>query len=190
MKKILIACERSQVVTTAFRQQGIIAYSCDIEKQYGGHPDWHIQCDVMELLKNDSWDGVIAFPPCTYLTRVSAVAKSSGKQKIEQMYAARDFFMEFTKLKVPTCIENPVPLKKANLPRWTQIINPCDFGHEYTKLTCLWLYGLPPLLPMQGYYEKKSVRSFVEIVGGNQRKRSRFHENIAMAMATQWKKYF
>lgn len=190
MKKILVACERSQVVTSAFRQLGVVAYSCDIEKQYGNHPEWHIKCDVMEILKNDSWTGVIAFPPCTYLTKVSAVAKSSGKQTAEQIQAARSFFLEFTKLNVPTCIENPVPLKTVDLPHWSQTINPCDFGHDYTKLTCLWLYGLPPLLPMHGYYDKKIVRSWIDIVGGNTRKRSRFHENIAMAMATQWKDYF
>lgn len=183
-KKILVACERSQVVTSAFRQLGAEAYSCDIAYCMGGHPEWHIRKDVREVLEVGKWDLVIAHPPCTMLSRVSAVALSKGIHTMEDIEAARDFFMLFTKLDVPTCIENPVPLKIARLPRPSQYVCPSMFGHPFTKKTCLWLYGLPPLLPMKGYYV--GVRSWHDIVGGNRCKRSRFFEEIARAMAEQW----
>jgi hypothetical protein len=65
--KILVACEESGRVTAEFRRLGHEAYSCDILPTSGGHPEWHIQGDVLPLLKQH-WDMIIAFPPCTYLT--------------------------------------------------------------------------------------------------------------------------
>lgn len=67
MKNILVACEESQAVTKALREKGYNAFSCDLLPCSGGHPEWHIQDDVTKLLQN-KWDGIIAFPPCTYLT--------------------------------------------------------------------------------------------------------------------------
>lgn len=65
--KILVACEESQAVTKAFRNLGHEAYSCDLLECSGGHPEWHLQTDLMELL-GQKWDMILAFPPCTYLT--------------------------------------------------------------------------------------------------------------------------
>jgi len=65
--KILVACEESQTVCKAFRKKGHETYSCDILPESGGHPEWHIQGDVLEIL-NKGWDMIIAHPPCTYLT--------------------------------------------------------------------------------------------------------------------------
>ena len=65
--KVLVACEESQAVCKAFREKGHEAYSCDIIECSGGHPEWHLQQDVIPLL-NEKWDMIIAFPPCTYLT--------------------------------------------------------------------------------------------------------------------------
>lgn len=48
--KVLIACEESQRVCIAFRAKGHEAYSCDIQPCSGGHPEWHIQSDVLPLL--------------------------------------------------------------------------------------------------------------------------------------------
>lgn len=70
--RILVACEESQAVTVEMRKLGHEAYSCDIQLCSGGHPEWHIQADALELLKMD-WDMIIAFPPCTYLTNAGAV---------------------------------------------------------------------------------------------------------------------
>lgn len=183
MKKVLVACECSQVVTTAFRNAGASAWSCDIAQCYGQHPEWHFRCDITQIL-HQKWDLVIAHPPCTYLTKVSAVALSRDAGRIEKMHAGRDFFMMFTRLDCPVCIENPIPLHAAGLPPYTQLICPSQFGHEFTKKTCLWLYDLPPLLPMTGYYT--NAPSWHGHCNGTSKRRSRFWEGIAEAMAAQW----
>lgn len=185
MKKVLIACECSQVVTKAFRAAGASAWSCDIEPSYGGHPEWHFQCDVTALLNQTwKWDLVIAHPPCTYLTKTSAVALSRDQSRLDKMRDAREFFLKFACLGVPTCIENPIPLKIAQLPPYSQIVCPSNFGHHYTKRTCLWLYDLPPLLPMQGY--DPNAESWLLHCSGRPKRRARFWEGIAEAMAAQW----
>lgn len=183
MKKVLVACECSQVVTSAFRAAGASAWSCDIEPCYGGHPEWHFQCDVTQLIRQ-KWDLVIAHPPCTMLSKVSAVALSKGLHTYEDIERAREFFMLFSHLDCPTCIENPIPLKIAQLPRYSQIVCPSQFGHRFTKKTCLWLYGLPPLLPMRGYY--MNAESWLLHCSSRQKRRARFWEGIAEAMAAQW----
>lgn len=107
MGKVLIACEKSQVVTIEMRALNIEAYSCDIEPCLGGHPEWHIQSDVAKLLGGkcsfktlagdkhyvDRWDMIIAFPPCTHLAcsgaRYFAQKRQDGRQQL-----AIDFFMK------------------------------------------------------------------------------------------------
>lgn len=54
MKTLLVACEESQRVCTAFRQHGWEAYSCDIIDCSGGHPEYHIKQDVLPLLSRIS----------------------------------------------------------------------------------------------------------------------------------------
>lgn len=183
MKKVLVACECSQVVTMAFRAAGASAWSCDLMPCYGGHPEWHFQCDVTQLL-HQKWDLVIAHPPCTMLSKVSGVALSKGLHTMEMVREARNFFMLFTQLDCPTCIENPIPLRVAELPPYTQLICPSHFGHPFTKKTALWLFNLPPLLPMSGYYIK--APSWVLHCNSTMKRRSRFWEGIAEAMAAQW----
>ena len=82
MKNVLIACEESQTVCKAFRKLGYNAYSCDILPCSGGHPEWHLHCDVLgvirdkkgtlqngeEFVLDGEWDLMIAHPPCTYLS--------------------------------------------------------------------------------------------------------------------------
>lgn len=185
MKKVLVACECSQVVTKAFRDAGASAWSCDIQPCYGGHPEWHFQCDVRKLLKRSwSWDLVIAHPPCTYLARVGSRWLYSDESRLDKLIAARDFFMEFYMLDVPYCIENPVPMKLACLPPYTQLVCPSEFGHNFTKKTCLWLNRLPQLLPLAGYYP--NAESWVAHCSSSQNRRARFWEGIAEAMAAQW----
>lgn len=77
--RILCACEESQAVCKEFRKLGHEAYSCDIEPCSGGHPEWHLQQDVREVL-GMAWDLVIAFPPCTHLA-------SSGARWFKQKQA-------------------------------------------------------------------------------------------------------
>jgi len=97
--RVLVACEESQAVTMAFREQGHEAYSCDIQECSGGHPEWHIRADALELLKL-RWDLVIAHPPCTYLTCAGAIRLFNADhtlkdpKRLEKGKAAARFFME------------------------------------------------------------------------------------------------
>lgn len=166
--KILVACEESQAVTKELRKLGHEAYSCDIEDQSGGHPEWHIKEDVLPLLGGEctfnttdgishtirGWDAIIAFPPCTYLTvtgnRWFEVEKYGDKARQRQTdrYKSIVFFMQIA---LANCeriaIENPVGIMSSARRKPNQIINPYQFGDPFEKKTCLWLKGLPELKP-------------------------------------------
>lgn len=200
--KILIACEESQTVCKAFREKGHEAYSCDIQECSGGHPEWHIQGDVLPLL-DQNWDLIIAHPPCTYLTNGGAVRMYKSKGVIDmnrfaKAMEAKEFFMAFVNAKCPkVVIENPVPMTCVGLPKYTQIIQPYQFGEPYSKKTCLWLKGLQPLQPTKILTE---YQPFINGGGGRLNKpnykgkqfangsknRSKTFEGIAKAMAEQW----
>jgi site-specific DNA-cytosine methylase len=145
--KILLACEESQALTKRFREQGHDAYSCDIQPCSGGHPEWHMEEDVIPVLKQ-VWDMVIAFPPCTDLA-VSGAAWFKQKQADGRQEASINFFMEFTKLDhIPkVVIENPVGIMSRLWRKPDQIIQPYQFGEDASKKTCLWIKGLPLLKP-------------------------------------------
>lgn len=144
--KILVACEESQVVTKAFRERGHDAFSCDILSCSGGHPEWHIQGDVIKELEKD-WDMVIAFPPCTHLA-VSGAAHFAKKREDGRQQEGIDFFMRFANLDhVPkVAIENPIGIMSRIWRKPDQIIQPYQFGEDASKSTCLWLKGLPLLI--------------------------------------------
>jgi hypothetical protein len=144
--KILVACEESQIVTKEFRALGYEAWSCDILECSGGRPDWHIQGDVIPILK-DNWDMVLGFPPCTHLA-VSGAAHFAKKKADGRQQEGIDFFLEFTKLDhVPkVLIENPIGIMSKLYRKPDQIIQPYQFGEDASKRTCLWLKGLPPLI--------------------------------------------
>jgi len=142
--KILIACEESQTVCNAFRKKGHEAFSCDILPCSGGHPEWHIQGDVLPELKKD-WDMIIAFPPCTHLA-VSGAAWFDEKIKDGRQQEGIDFFMEFANAKCSkVVIENPVGIMSTHYQKPTQIIQPYEFGEPFSKKTCLWIKGLQTL---------------------------------------------
>ena len=122
------------------------AWSCDILSCSGGHPEWHIEGDVVPILK-DNWDMVLAFPPCTHLA-VSGAAHFAKKRADGRQQEGIDFFMQFTKLNhVPkVAIENPIGIMSKIYRKPDQIIQPYQFGEDASKRTCLWLKGLPPLI--------------------------------------------
>lgn len=135
--KILVACEESQAVTIELRRLGHEAYSCDIEPCSGGHPEWHLKADALELLKMQ-WDMIIAFPPCTYLTNAGAVRlRVKGEiqlERLEKACAAKEFFMQFYNANCPkVAIENPIPGKIHELPPYSQIVEPYMFGDPWKK---------------------------------------------------------
>lgn len=201
--KILVACEESQAVCKAFRAKGHEAYSCDVIECSGGHPEWHIQADALELLKM-KWDMVIAFPPCTYLTNAGARWLFAGgqlnKDRFKKGMKAKEFFLSFLNCDCErVAIENPVPSSVFELPDRTQVIQPYEYGHPYSKKTCLWLRGLPPLRPTcivgeyvpyisSGTYSKTHDPKYkgASRRGGSAKSRSKTFPGIAEAMAEQW----
>ena len=181
---VLIACEESQSVCTAFREKGHRAFSCDILPCSGGHPEWHIQADVRKIL-NESWDMVLAFPPCTDLA-VSGARWFKDKQDGRQ-HASINFFLLFTQLECPrVAIENPVGIMSRLYRKPDQYIQPWMFGHGETKKTCLWLKGLPKLQPTN-IVEGREQRVFRMPPSADRAKlRSKTYQGIAKAMADQW----
>ncbi len=205
--KILVACEESQAVTIELRKLGHEAYSCDIETCSGGHPEWHLQQDVIPLLK-EKWDMIIAFPPCTHLA-VSGARHFEQKRKDGRQQQGIDFFMLFTNVDCPrVAIENPVGIMSSLYRKPDQIIQPYFFGDAFTKTTCLWLKGLPPLVHIveDDWFGKKTHVGKGEFVTAKSGKRmakwfadcwglppaeraevrSKTFPGIAKAMAYQW----
>jgi site-specific DNA-cytosine methylase len=196
--KILLACEESQAVTKEFRRLGHEAYSCDILPTSGEHPEWHLQQDVEPLLK-DHWDLIIAFPPCTHLA-VSGAAWFEQKRLDGRQQEGIDFFMLFTDLACErVAIENPVGIMSTNYRKPDQIIQPYEFGDPYSKKTCLWLKGLPKLIPTNQVEPEprkvyKSGNSmpqwYADAWGKSPEERSKIRSKtfpgIARAMAEQW----
>jgi hypothetical protein len=169
--RILVACEESQAVTMAFRELGHEAWSCDLMPCSGGHPEWHIQGDVLKFLSR-RWDIVIAFPPCTDLAvsgaRYFAQKRADGRQE-----ASKRFFMSFTELNCPWAIENPIGIMSTYYRKPDQIIQPWQFGHGETKATCLWKGREQRIWRMAPSPERAKARS-------------KTFPGIAKAMAEQW----
>lgn len=183
--KILVACEESQAVTKELRKLGHEAYSCDIEPCSGGHPEWHLQVDALEMLKID-WDMIIAFPPCTDLA-VSGARYFEQKRQDGRQGKAIEFFMRFAEASCEKiAIENPVGIMSTRWRKPDQIIQPWQYGHGETKATCLWLKGLPKLRPTE-IVEGREPRVWKMPPGKDRAKiRSKTFSGIAKAMAEQW----
>lgn len=183
--RVLAACEESQEVCKAFRDLGHEAYSCDLEPCSGGHPEWHLQCDALEMLKL-RWDMILAFPPCTDLAvsgaRYFAQKRADGRQE-----KSIKFFMEFAGADCPRiAIENPVGIMSTQWRKPDQIIQPWMFGHGETKATCLWLKGLPLLTPSD-IVEGREQRVWRMAPRPDRAKmRSKTYTGVARAMAEQW----
>lgn len=218
--KVLVACEESQRVCIAFREKGHEAYSCDIIEPSGGHPEWHILGDALAILNPlprgiffstmdggehhvQKWDLIIAHPPCTYLTNAGARHLYKGHklnlERYEKGIEAKEFFMKFITADCEhICVENPIPSKVYELPKYSQIVQPYEYGHPYTKRTCLWLKNLPKLNPTKtvepiatfcpsGSYSGKHTEKHKGIFTKDRaRNRSKTFEGIAVAMAEQW----
>lgn len=206
MGKVLIACEESQEVCKAFRELGHEAYSCDILECSGGHPEWHIQGDVLEIINKD-WDLIIAHPPCTFLTNAAArhlfPAGKLNKERFQKGLEAKEFFMKLFNARCEKIVvENPTPSRIFELPEYSQVIHPYYFGDPAMKRTCLWIKGLPNLehpeaktleKPAAVYVNKKGKRiNFVDAMGSGKNRaknRSKTFPGIAKAMAEQWGKF-
>ena len=208
--RILLACEESQAVCSEFRKLGHEAFSADILQCSGSHPEWHIQGDVLKII-DKGWDMLIAFPPCTHLA-VSGARHFEQKRKDGRQQQGIDFFMEMINAPIDKiCVENPIGIMSTKFRKPNQIIHPYHFGDPYSKSTCLWLKGLPPLL-----YNKKNenikqkelafaglpnevdkgefvtfpsgkrMAKWYNEASGNGHLRSKTFPGIAKAMASQW----
>lgn len=209
---VLVACEESQEVCKAFRVRGHRAFSADLQECSGGHPEWHIQGDVLPLLNGSCtfqtadahthtqegrWDLIIAHPPCTFISNAGVRFLYPGgkgilnEARLKKGIAATHFFLRFLYADCERiAIENPIPTRVYCLPPYTQIIQPWMFGHPVQKKTCLWLKGLPPLMATEICEERQSSK-----VPGNwfnhggkerQKNRAKTFPGIAKAMADQW----
>lgn len=217
--RVLVACEESQTVAKAFRANGHEAYSCDIQPCSGGKPEWHIFGDCLNVLDGNCWfvteDGVkhkitgrwdliIAHPPCTYLTCTGNSWFSVEKygNKARQRYVLRDqafkFFMKFVSAKCDhIAIENPIGYVSSHYRKPDQIIQPYQFGDDARKATCLWLKGLPKLVPTKivpftvvktghGYDSPWHAYTWSLPPKERAKARSKTFQGIADAMADQW----
>lgn len=227
--RVLVACEESQRVCKAFRDKGHEAYSCDILEPSGGHCEWHIMGDCLPLLNGNcefntcdgkahkidgKWDMILAFPPCTHL----AVSGAAWFEKKREDGRQRDGIEFFCKIFEADCdkivIENPVGIisgnyikqwfpdlvEKYNLPwKVSQKIHPWQFGDSFEKTTCLWLKGLPGLVPTNivdrgefithksGKVKPKWFADAFKLSPEERAKvRSKTFPGIAKAMAEQW----
>lgn len=172
---VLIACEESQTVCKAFRELGFNAYSCDLVECSGGHPEWHLLGDALDVIRNnggvaqnggrvfvDKWDLMIAHPPCTYLTSSGAkwfyhpddkglpIEDRRPHPKFPNRKKDQDtgaeFFMALYNSDIPyIAVENPVGVMSTRFRKPDQIVQPFMFGDQARKTTCLWLKGLPLL---------------------------------------------
>lgn len=190
--KVLVACEYSGVVRDAFIKKGHEAMSCDLLPTE--QPGPHYQGDIRDVL-NDSWDLMIAHPPCTYLSNAGArflyPKGVLNEQRLALGLEAKELFMLLWNANIEKIvIENPTPSSVFGLPKYTQVIQPYQHGHPFQKRTCLWLKGLFPLIPTDIITERQSSK-----VPGNwfnkggkdrQKNRAKTFQGIADAMAEQW----
>lgn len=243
--RVLVACEESQTVCKAFRAKGHEAYSCDIIECSGGHPEWHIQDDVLKILnpsrinllmsgtpagmpKEDcsikefygisfftadgkyheiegKWDLIIAHPPCTRLCNSGQRWLYWGSEeyrakKRKEQEEAIEFFMYFANADCDKiAIENPSGIMSTHFRKPDCTYNPYDFeGETECKKTCLWLKGVPPLMPTRTVSLPKEERTqgiWKAHFGDRKlawndpetaKLRSRTPKGVAQAMAEQW----
>lgn len=194
--RVLVGCEESQAVTIALRELGHEAFSCDMQECSGGKPEWHYQCDVFEAIKF-GWDMAIFFPPCTYLT-ISAnkwykdqpPRKSGtlvGQERRDARVKAIEFFMKLYNCGIPKiAIENPIGVMSSEFRKPDQVLQPWMFGHGETKATCLWLKGLPKLIPTNIVEGREQRLHRLPKTKDRAKLRSKTFSGIAKAMATQW----
>ena len=204
---VLVVCECSGAVRDAFRALGHNAWSCDL-KPSESPSEFHIVGDALSAIDgslcpiSDDWDLVIAHPPCTYLCSMGIWWNHKRLERIPLTDEAAAFFMMFVDCAPAVVIENPIGTMSSRYRKPDQIINPWQFGHEANKPTCLWLKGVPKLIPTQivdkgKFYVKANgarMSAWSHITSGtNKEKRAtiaaRTFPGIAKAMAKQWSEF-
>lgn len=184
---ILIACEYSGRVREAFRAKGHNAVSCDLlPAEDGAGEDRHIQGNCMDLMRARKFDLMVAHPPCTHLA-VSGARHFKAKQADGRQAQAIEFFMALANAPIERiAIENPICIMSSVWRKPDQIIHPWQHGHGETKATCLWLKGLPKLLPTNIVDGRDDRIHRMPPSPDRWKERSRTYLGIASAMAEQW----
>jgi hypothetical protein len=211
--RILVACEESQAVTKELRKLGHEAYSCDLLPCSGGHPEWHYQQDVFEVI-NKGWDMMIAHPPCTFLAVSGArwmynKDGSVNQERLKNQNLALDFVQKLMDSPIEKiAIENPISVISSQIRKPDQIVHPYHFGDKASKSTCLWLKNLPKL-QHTNVVEKGDFKEWIDKKTGKTKRqatwyyealqkaktpaerrtlRSKTFSGMAKAMADQWTK--
>jgi len=208
--RILVACEESQTITKELRALGHEAYSCDILPCSGGHPEWHLQQDVFEVIEQ-GWDMMIAHPPCTYLAVSGArwlynKDGSKNEDRWRNQAEALDFVQRLMDAPIEKiAIENPISVISTHIRKPDQIVQPWMFGDKASKSTCFWLKNLPLLTPTE-VVDKGEFIEFISKKGVKKRQpkwyfdalkeaktpaerrtlRSKTFKGMAQAIAKQW----
>jgi hypothetical protein len=208
--RILVACEESQAITKELRALGHEAFSCDLLPCSGGHPEWHFQEDVFEVIEQ-GWDMMIAHPPCTYLAVSGArwlynKDGSKNEERWRNQAEALQFVQRLMDAPIDKiAIENPVSVISSHIRKPDQIVHPWMFGDKASKSTCLWLKNLPKLEPTD-IVEKGEFIEFISKKGVKKRQpkwyfdalkeaktpaerrtlRSKTFKGMAQAIAKQW----
>jgi hypothetical protein len=208
--RILVACEESQAVTKELRKLGHEAFSCDLLPCSGGHPEWHYQQDVFEVI-DKGWDMMIAHPPCTFLAVSGArwlynKDGSKNTERWENQAKALDFVQKLMDAPIDKiAVENPISVISSQIRKPDQIVHPWMFGDKASKSTCLWLKNLPLLEPTN-IVEKGEFIEFTSKKGVKKKQpkwyfdalknarttaerrtlRSKTFKGMAEAMAKQW----
>lgn len=201
--RVLVACEESQTVCTAFRTIGVEAYSCDLQECSGGHPEWHIKGDAVKEAYSGKYSMMIAHPPCTYMSKAGArwmypTAGSLDTKRFNKALEAKGMFLQLLNAPIEyVAVENPTPLRVVGLPAHSQAVQPYEYGHPFSKRTLLWLKNLPllkatnvvrnysPYLP-SNTGGKKRGQSTNRGTSKNAKESSKTFQGIATAMADQW----
>ena len=208
--KILVACEESQAITKELRKLGHEAFSCDLLPCSGGHPEWHYQQDVFEVMEK-GWDMMIAHPPCTFLAVSGArwmynKDGSVNQERLKNQNEALGFVQKLMDAPIEKiAIENPISVISSQIRKPDQIVQPWQFGDKAQKSTCLWLKNLPKLEPTN-IVEKGEFIEFTSKKGVKKRQpkwyfdalknaktpaerrtlRSKTFKGMAEAIAKQW----
>lgn len=208
--RILVGCEESQAVTIELRKLGHEAYSCDIQKCSGNHPEWHSNIGVFESIKGgelkteagetvfiNNWDMGIFFPDCTYLTVSAnkwykdqpprASGTLVGAERRQAREEAVDFFMKLYNCDIPkVAIENPIGIMSTRFRKPDQVIQPWQFSHGESKATCLWLKNLPKLIPSDIVEGREQRIHLMSPSKDRAKLRSKTYKGVAEQIAIQW----
>jgi hypothetical protein len=181
--KILFGCETSGYPSEEFASRGHEVYSCDLLPGKNVLRRTHIQGDFLKTLYSEAWDAVIAFPPCTYICRGSMAHINSPGRRQSALHAI-DFVKEIFLSPVPLiAVENPIGLLNKNWCKASQIIYPWQFGDPYTKDICLWLRGLPKIVPRFSTPQDIKLKTVSNHVNG------RMSQALKSEIKSSWKHY-